>query len=45
MAFSPYGAYWRDMRRLFAAELLGASHVWAAVAELERNIWTGHDAK
>jgi 4-hydroxyphenylacetaldehyde oxime monooxygenase len=32
MAFSPYGAYWREMRMLFAAELLGARHVWAAWA-------------
>ncbi|CAM0878085.1 unnamed protein product [Alopecurus aequalis] len=32
VAFSPYGAYWRDMRRLFAAELLGARRVRAAWA-------------
>ncbi|XBI82511.1 hypothetical protein VPH35_091185 [Triticum aestivum] len=31
-AFSPYGAYWRDMRSLFAAELLGARGVRAAWA-------------
>ncbi|CAM0908019.1 unnamed protein product [Alopecurus aequalis] len=36
MSFSPYGAYWRDMRRLFAVELLGARPVraaWAARGE------------
>uniref|UniRef100_A0ACD5XA17 Uncharacterized protein n=1 Tax=Avena sativa TaxID=4498 RepID=A0ACD5XA17_AVESA len=32
VAFSPYGAYWRHMRRLFAAELLGARRVRAAWA-------------
>jgi hypothetical protein len=30
MSFWSYGAYWRDMRKLFAAELLGKRHVWAA---------------
>ncbi|XP_037438808.1 4-hydroxyphenylacetaldehyde oxime monooxygenase-like isoform X2 [Triticum dicoccoides] len=36
VAFSPYGAYWRDMRRLLAAELVGArgvSAAWAARRE------------
>ncbi|CAM0953939.1 unnamed protein product [Alopecurus aequalis] len=36
VAFSPYGAYWRDMRRLFATELLGARRlreVWDARRE------------
>ncbi|KAF7062128.1 hypothetical protein CFC21_068763 [Triticum aestivum] len=36
VSFSPYGAYWRDMRGLFAAELLGARGVeasWAARRE------------
>ncbi|KAM3280182.1 hypothetical protein ACQJBY_047142 [Aegilops geniculata] len=32
VAFSPYGAYWRDMRRLFASELVGARGVAAAWA-------------
>ncbi|XP_037438806.1 4-hydroxyphenylacetaldehyde oxime monooxygenase-like [Triticum dicoccoides] len=32
VAFSPYGAYWRGMRRLLAAELVGARGVGAAWA-------------
>jgi 4-hydroxyphenylacetaldehyde oxime monooxygenase len=32
MAFSPYKAYWYDMRRVLPAELLGARRVWAACA-------------
>jgi 4-hydroxyphenylacetaldehyde oxime monooxygenase len=38
MSFSPYGDYWRDMRRLFAAELLGARRVRAAWASRREQV-------
>ncbi|CAM0878081.1 unnamed protein product [Alopecurus aequalis] len=38
VAFSPYGDYWRSMRRLFATELLGARRVRAAWATRQEQV-------